>query len=612
MRRKCVQIAFILFLSIVQLCLCSTFLFASVSSIAGGNAHTVALKSDGSLWAWGWNYCGQLGDGTTTDRSSPVQVGSDTAWSAVATGYVHTVALKSDGTLWTWGRNYYGQLGDGTTTDRSSPAQVGSDTDWSAVAAGCGHTVALKSNGTIWAWGENNHGQLGDGTMTDRSSPVQVGSDTDWSAVVTKGFHTLALKSDGTLWAWGSNTYGVLGDGTVSTRTSPVQVGSDTNWSVVAASYTHTVALKSNGTLWAWGYNNQGQLGDGTTTHQTSPVQVGSDTNWAAVEAGYAHTVALKTDGTLWAWGRNDYGQLGDGTTEDKHSPVQVGSDTDWVAISAGLYHTVALKSDGTLWAWGWNEYGQLGDGTTTDRTSPVQVGTDSNWVIAHGIEKYFENDIVTVFAVPFALNDINAELAESFANEALMHSIGMLFTAVTNAPFGWSPLGWYTFVINIFDICFDPLKVVPVGHMSDEVINRVDENCPAVEICNQGSVSGIVYLDFIGKNMTDMDMSRWEPLYLQLFSFYKLGTVFDEIELLTAEQMRSLDPEKSYIIVPKGKLSTTEFEGSPYPRLRAIATWKNKLFFYNTYESEVILLFNDEFCPKPKMPWLAPLLLRD
>jgi alpha-tubulin suppressor-like RCC1 family protein len=348
------------------------------TSTAGGFSHTLAIKSDGTLWAWGKNSGGQLGDGTTTRRTSPVQVGSATTWTKVAAGENHSVGLRSNGTLWAWGSNFSGQLGDGTTTTRTSPVQIGTATTWTQVVAGSFHTVAIRSDGTLWAWGSNADGQLGDGTTTHRTSPVQIGSATTWAKVAAGIGHTVALRTNGTVWAWGDNADGQLGDGTTTPRTTPVQIGSATNWVHVSAGESQTVALKSDGTLWAWGNNFYGQLGDGTTTNRTSPVQIGSATNWASAATGLGHSAGVRTDGTLWTWGLNFNGQLGDGTTTNRTSPAQANAETNWSLASAGGNHTATMKTNGTLWTWGRNSDGQIGDGTLTQRNSPFQVSAGS------------------------------------------------------------------------------------------------------------------------------------------------------------------------------------------------------------------------------------------
>ena len=338
-------------------------LHASNPKIAAGQYYSLAVKTDGTLWGWGGNSFGQLGDGTTINRHLPVQIG--TGFSDIAAFYRHSLALKSDGTLWAWGDNWRGTLGDGTTTDRHSPVQIG--TGFSKIAAGGNHSLALKSDGTLWAWGYNYYGQLGDGTTTDRYSPVQIG--TGFSKIAAGFSHSLALNSDGTLWAWGDNPNGQLGDGTTTDRYFPVQIG--TGFSDLAAGAFHSLAIKSDGNLWAWGHNDRGQLGDGTTTDRHSPVQIGN--GFSKIDASWGHSLALKSDGTLWAWGENPAGQLGDGTTTERHSPVQI--ETGFSNIAVGYrVHSLAFKADGTLWAWGYNSNGQLGDGTTTERHSPVQV----------------------------------------------------------------------------------------------------------------------------------------------------------------------------------------------------------------------------------------------
>ena len=355
--------------------------FAGTHAIAAGEYYTLALKTDGSLLAWGGNFGGQLGDGTTVDKLSPVRIGIASNWAEVAAGGRHTVARKTDGSLWAWGLNHNGPLGDGTTGHQFSPVRIGTDNDWAAIAAGFYHTVALKTDGSLWAWGYNGEGQLGDGTTERQLSPVRIGTDNDWVEIAAGGSYTVARKADGSLWAWGNNFSGQLGDGTVERKLSPVRIGTGNDWGQIDAGGGHTVARKTDGSLWAWGYNFQGQLGDGTADQKLTPVRIGTANDWEKIDAGGGHTVARKTDGSLWAWGDNSYGQLGDGTTVTL-IPVRIGTANDWTEISAGQSHTVALKTDGSLWTWGWNRYGQLGDGTRSPEQllNPVRIGTANDW----------------------------------------------------------------------------------------------------------------------------------------------------------------------------------------------------------------------------------------
>lgn len=355
--------------------------WAATPMVAAGLRHTLALKSDGTLWAWGWNASGQLGDGTTTDRSSPVKIGE--GFTQVAAGLSwqdssdsfhdgHSLALKEDGSLWAWGGNTYGQLGDGTTTQRSSPVKIGDG--YVSVSAGAHHSVAIKADGSLWAWGGNEFGQLGDGTKTDRHTPVNVFSGYRFTQAVAAYAYTIAINTtpgdcDGNLWAWGGNAYGQFGDMTTTdSYITKLDCNWGSGWSKLYATNAHTVAIASNSELWAWGHNNYGQLGDGTTTDWFSHFGTG----YVQATAGTHHTAAIKTDGSLWTWGRNNYGQLGDGTTTERHTPVKIGDA--YALVSGGAGHTVALKADGSVWAWGENNYGQIGDGTTTQRLSPVQV----------------------------------------------------------------------------------------------------------------------------------------------------------------------------------------------------------------------------------------------
>ena len=280
---------------------------------------------------------------------------SPTPYNTIAAGVFHSLVIV-DGKLWAWGFNTHGELGDGTTENRSRPVQVGTDTDWASVVVGMGHTVALKTDGSLWAWGSNSSGQIGDGTTIDRDTPVQVGTDTDWAGIVALCNSTVAIKTDGTLWGWGSNWRDVLGRGVASEYMyginvlKPVQISIYEDWLRWSTPRQWTTPdrwdtkfkIKEDGSLWGWGNNASGQIGDGTTIDRDTPVQVGTDIDWENVAVGDHRTVAVKTDGSVWSWGwagrwgRGEYyfcrgayctslGMIGDGThCEDRHSPVMI------------------------------------------------------------------------------------------------------------------------------------------------------------------------------------------------------------------------------------------------------------------------------------------------
>jgi MYXO-CTERM domain-containing protein len=345
-------------------------------SLTAGVEHTVALKWDGTVWGWGWNFYGELGDNTTTDRLTPVQVSGLSSVTTVIAGSQHTVALKSDGTVWGWGVNFDGQLGDGTTIKRLTPMQMSAPSGLTAVAAGNQHTVTLKSDGTVWATGNNSNGQLGDGTIIKRLTPVQVSGLGGITAIAAGAYHTVALKSDGTVWTWGWNGEGQLGVLMLPQTLTPVQVSGLGGVTAIASGAYHTIALKSDGTVWTWGRNLEGQLGDNTTTKRYTPVQVIGLSGVTAVAGGTTghNSMALKSDGTVWTWGSNGEGQLGDGTNTNRLTPVQVSGLSGVIAVAAGALHAVALESDGTVWTWGKNYHGELGDNTTKSRNTPGQV----------------------------------------------------------------------------------------------------------------------------------------------------------------------------------------------------------------------------------------------
>ena len=410
----------------------------TTASLAAGTDFTLALKTDGTLWAWGLNSSGQLGDNSQILRSAPVQIGALTTWNGVSAGAAFSIGTKSGGTVWTWGSGTSGQSGDGSGIAVSylSPTQLTTLANVQTILAGGSHVLASKTDGTLWAWGSNSpSGQLGLNTADTaiHSLPVQVGTAANWQLLAPGATHSVATRSDGTVWAWGGNGNGQLGnlprlplplspqfgpvvsasggnthsvairpDGSMwvwglnsngqlglgATDSLPhpvaIQIGAGSVWQSASAGSTHTLALKSDGTLWACGSNGNGQMGDGTTILRPSLFQIGTDNQWRGISAGVSHSCAVKADGTLWAWGNNANGQLGDGTTVQRYFPTPIGSSTNWKSVvtsGAGSF-TVALKTDGTLWSWGLNSSGQLGDGTTTQRLSPAQVGT-ATWLAA-------------------------------------------------------------------------------------------------------------------------------------------------------------------------------------------------------------------------------------
>jgi alpha-tubulin suppressor-like RCC1 family protein len=365
------------------------------TQLAAGRYHALALRADGTLWAWGWNSSGQLGNATNNGSNAanptPTQV-PGTGYTRVAAGTSHSLALRSDGTLWAWGSNRFGQLGNtlnvSTSKANPTPAQVAGT--YTELAAGSNHSLALRADGSLWAWGYNEFGQLGtatnSGTIAATPTPTQVPGT--YTRVGAGESHTLAVQADGTLWAWGSNKYGQLGglpnSGVATANPTPAQVPG--TYAQVAAGGATSLGLRADGTLYAWGANEQGQLGTATNSNPAAPTTTPTATGTAlptrSITMGGSFGLAVRADGTLWGWGSNASGQLGQspGALAQSLSPVQIGTDNDWVMVAAGTSFALGLKADGTLYAWGQNRYGQLGNstnnGTTAANPTPALVGS--------------------------------------------------------------------------------------------------------------------------------------------------------------------------------------------------------------------------------------------
>ena len=462
-------------------------------ALSAGDSHYAYIDGQGRLWMAGFNSSGQLGDGTNERRAQPVLVNSDTDWVSVMAGYNHTIAIKSngslwrwgndnlgfsyntpqrfgsdaswvkiatdayqnfgikqDGSLWAWGLNANGQLGTGTNITEVAPVQIGDESDWYMVSANAWTTFAIKNNGTLWGWGRNINGELPVEVNADVLSPIQIGTSSDWVEIDTNTYNTIARKADGSmwtftggerqigtsfdwrslsagysfqtainengqLWSWGINHAGQVGDGSFLFRTDPVLIDGSTDWLIVDSASSHSLAIKMDGSLWGWGHNSSGVIQPRDSEIKNTPLQFTDETNWSSVQAANMHGVVSKLDGSIWTWGYNAIRSSGNGSFHTNLTPALVsengswreyavgynntfviqndnvltafgfatpwlsGMDTDWATISAKL-SALAIKSNGTLWAWGWNSYGQIGDGTTERRDAPVQIGSDVDW----------------------------------------------------------------------------------------------------------------------------------------------------------------------------------------------------------------------------------------
>ncbi|MFT9850458.1 RCC1 domain-containing protein [Aneurinibacillus sp. REN35] len=353
-----------------------------IETIVNGKTHFLALKKDGTVWAWGENKSGELGNGTTDPQNSPVQIkGIENIKTIIAAndadGKGYSIALEENGTVWTWGSNQYGQLGigDWNGTAVMKPVQVQNLRDVESITSGVGNVFAVKSDGKVYAWGDNRFSQLGDDSTQTRYLPIQIDKVKEIDSIVAGKNHTLAYQKNGNVYAWGNNEFGQLGNGTSSSSDIPVQVNELSGVKKIIVINNSNFALKNDGTVWAWGQNEKEQLGDGTKMSRFIPFKINNLSHIQDITIDEKSGLALDEEGKVWTWG---LGQQGSSTERPNNiigsTPVQVNNLTNIKSIYAKSESYFAIGIDGSISTWGENSYGQLGDGTNKARTVPVKV----------------------------------------------------------------------------------------------------------------------------------------------------------------------------------------------------------------------------------------------
>jgi alpha-tubulin suppressor-like RCC1 family protein len=345
------------------------------AGVTTGGAHTCGLAPSGEAYCWGFNGYGQLGDGTTTNRNSPLAVAGGLTFQQLIAGLYHTCGLTPSGEAYCWGHNSAGQLGDETRAARTSPVAVTGGLTFQQLAGGAWHSCGLTPSGEAYCWGSNGAGQVGDGT-NDNSymAPVAVTGGLTFQQLAGGGWHSCGLTQSGEAYCWGWNESGELGDGTTTQRLTPVAVTGGLNFQRITSEGSHTCGLISSGEAYCWGRNHLGQLGDGTSTDRTSPVAVTGGLTFQQLAGGAWHSCGLTVSGEAHCWGNNVAGELGDGTTEASTAPVPVAGGLAFQQVGAGGNHSCAVTTLESMYCWGANGAGQLGDGTTDHRLVPVRV----------------------------------------------------------------------------------------------------------------------------------------------------------------------------------------------------------------------------------------------
>lgn len=359
-----------------------TFCKISVGGASVGGGHTLAIDKNGRAWAWGLNSNVQLGDGTSTWRYTPVSVtGVVKTFCEISAGKeLHSLALDKYGRAWSWGWNVNGQLGDGTTASKRTPVSVvGAIKTFCKISAGGNFSTTIDQYGRAWTWGRNDSSQLGNGGVgTQQTSPVSVtGTIKTFCEINAGNRHVLVIDKNGRAWGWGLNSSGQIGDNSITARATPVSVaGAVKTFCKISAGNSHSLAIDKNGRAWGWGYNTFGIIGDNTTVSKRTPVSIaGAIKTFCEIAAGSTHSLAIDKNGRAWGWGRNDFVQLGIDSVPNRCTPVSVvGGTKTFCELSSGSIHNLVIDKNGRVWAWGFNSTYQLGDGTSIMQATPVSV----------------------------------------------------------------------------------------------------------------------------------------------------------------------------------------------------------------------------------------------
>lgn len=362
-----------------------------------GSSHTMVLDKDGYLWASGSNGYGQIGNGKCGDYEFNYDISTfekigDAKWKFICASSFNSAGIQEDGTLWIWGANTYGQLGQPSVSTYGgvyTPSKV-NDAQWKQIRGRSSTYCAIQNDGTLWTWGNNWDYATGHGADYEYvDMPIQLGTDR-WLDAASGFYHSAGIKADGTLWAWGENERKQVADTEETVYYEPTQVGTDNDWVALGTGVSSTAALKADGSLWTWGSNNEGELGR-EIEGEFSGTPGKAIENVKSFSVGDYHILVIKEDGSLWAWGYNPHGEIGNGETTDVMLPIQIGT-AKWQKVVAANYHSMGIQEDGSVWVWGWNRYGQLGMGDTDSRSVPTEFGglSSVNSVVANTTAKVF------------------------------------------------------------------------------------------------------------------------------------------------------------------------------------------------------------------------------